>query len=510
MRRETMLAALTTALLLIACSGGEPTAPAPAEAPAAEGSAPGERQPAAPVGAEGSAAAAPVEAVAAPTLPPERAVTPGVASFPLGPQGGELVAGDIRLSVPAGALGETVTIEIEALADPTALDRDLPPSLGLGVARGGPWNVPLLRAADLSMALNYELEPGLDLELLAYHPAMRSWLVIGEGRVDETGARASFRVRQLGDMVVRATPVRADDADARCDAPELAIHEHWPGPAESQVVGLVPEEDRIPREVAFGLLTDFRLSQVYDLVEFKNEEVTDLPATRRDERAHVDEDYLMDPNAAAAVEVLAGLVRDEWVDPVSGRSAQRLRITESYDALIEHSVQSTHYQGRGIDLTLTPVPVASPQGRRAWYGRLAQLSICAGFDYVLFENEFHVHASVRPTEFGIAVAEGSGGVTGGGLAAWSERGLLAPVAWTPPGDDGVTADGLRRVVVHEGQAWLVNTAGAPPPGSVHRDGTPLDVRYPYPLSDGDVDVERAVVRPHERTREARTRHSLRD
>ena len=100
------------------------------------------------------------------------------------------------------------------------------------------------------------------------------------------------------------------------------------------------------------------------------------------------------------------------------------------------------------------------------------------------------------------------------MVAWGEQQALQPVVWGVEGSGetsvvGETADGMRRVVVRDGQAWLINTAGGPPPGSVHRDGSPIDLRYPYPLSDGTVDVERAQVRPHERTQEARSRHGLR-
>lgn len=524
---------------MVACSrrASEPSGTVPFVEGAASGSADAP--------AEGSAVA--VDAPAPPPPPPlplAPAFETGVASFPIGSSGGALVAGDARLDVPAGALASDTTIELRAVGDSEALGNAPPVGFLLGAVHGSPWNLPLERTAELVVPLRYEVPVGTPLELLAYHEQMRSYIVIGntvatasaapsvEGSGDaarpESTTRATFRVRQLGDMVVRARPVRAEGAAARCPGEGMRVHEKWPGAAEAEVVGLVPEEERIPREVAFGLLTDFRLADAFDLVEFKNEEVNDLGATRRDERNHVDEDFLMDPNAAAAVSALAALVRDEWVDPFSGVSAQRLRITESYDALIEHSVQSTHYQGRGIDLTVTPIPVASPEERGEWYGRLSRLSVCAGFDYVLFENLYHVHASVVPTEVGVALAtaEGSAGVVSTTLARFEvgtpEREVAADalrtgrLAWTDDGalaiaegsaDGRVTADGMRRVVVQDGQLFLVNTSGQPPIGSVERDGTPVDVRYPFPLTDVAVEAVDAAVRPHQAT--AGTRHQLR-
>ena len=522
-------------VLLAACSrrASEPSGTVPFVVGAADGSAAVEQP-------------EPEQAVAPTPPPPPLPIAPpfetGVASFPIGPSGGALVAGDARLDVPAGALAADTTIELRAVGEPAALNNEPPVGFLLGAVHGSPWNAPLERTAEIVVPLRYEVPAGTELELLAYHEQMRSYLVIGStvatpdglGAADGSGAqpatatRATFRVRQLGDMVVRARPVRAEGAEQRCPGDIMRVHEMWPGAAEAEVVGLVPEPDRVPREVAFGLLTDFRLAETYGLVEFKNEEVNDLGGTRRDERDHVDEDFLMDPNAAAAVSALAELVRDEWVDPFSGVSAQRLRITESYDSLIEHSVQSTHYQGRGIDLTVTPIPVAAPDVRTEWYGRLSRLSVCAGFDYVLFENLYHVHASVVPTEVGVALAtaEGSAGMVSATLArfdlgppsreiaadalrsgrlAWTEGGALA--VGEGSADTTVTADGMRRVVVQEGQAFLVNVSGEPPMGSLEQDGTPVDVRYPFPLTDGTSEVIDVSVRPHGPTSSAR--HQLR-
>ncbi len=479
------------------------------------------------------------------------------ASFPIGTTGGRIAAGGLAVEIPARALPETEVIEVGVVDGAEALEHPLPPFAVLGAYRTSPWNPGLTRAARVEAPLRRELEPGTALELLAWQPAMRAYLVVGFADVDASGRAATFSVRQLGDLVVRARPVRAETADVACAHPRMALHDEWPGGAEAEVVGLVEPDSRYERGLAFNLLTDYRLSPQFALVDFKNEEVNDLGATRANELDHQDEDYLMDPNAAAAVAALAALVDAEWRDPISGRPAQRVRITESYDSLIEHSPYSTHYQGRAIDLTLSPIPAAAGEERRAWYGRLSSLAVCAGFDYVLFENQFHVHASVVPTEMAFVTAQGGAGygvVTSEMPSArrhrqtshrWMEPGVAitdfrwegrdrfslrtraggadrvvelgsspsdggtALAAWDPEPEPGaVSVDGMRRLVVVGGQAYLANTAPLPPLGTRNADGTPVDVEYPYPVSTLDIDVLAASFREHARTRRAVERHVL--
>ena len=487
------------------------------------------------------------------TLPPELSITPAASAAQLGRPGGAIVAGAMQIVVPNNALPETTLVEASLLAAPEDLDRELPGSLILSAARGAPWDPRVSRAIEVILPLNRQLEPGMALELLAYHPSMRAFLVAGHGRVDADGTSATFTTRQLGDMIVRAAPVQAPDALERCADAGLRLHEAWPGPSEDSVVGLTPTEDRIDRTTAFNLLTDFRRSPLRQLIDFKNEEVVDATRTRRDERDTQDEDYLFDPNAASATAVLAELVAAEWLDPITGQSAIRLRVTEAYDSLIEHSAQSTHYQGRAVDLTLSPVPAPGPDSRRRWYGRLSSLSVCAGFDYVLFENEYHVHASVVPTQFALVVEDEAEqlSVAIGGLGVpraheatphrWEEPELeLAEFRWVDrdrfamevsrgdsessrfdltrrstepipvrnielPGEEAearVTVDGLREIVVRDGRAYIVNADGAPPLGSVDADGVPVHIEYPYPISRADQNVHGASFREHHRTRES--------
>ena len=100
-----------------------------------------------------------------------------------------------------------------------------------------------------------------------------------------------------------------------------------------------------------------------------------------------EEDVLIHPALVGPLARLNELVQLEW-----GRQ-ERLRVTDAYDSKLDHDpphtnparAYSLHYEGRAMDLTLSPVD----QGK---YGRLCALAHCAGFDWVLHEGT-HCHAS---------------------------------------------------------------------------------------------------------------------
>jgi hypothetical protein len=337
-------------------------------------------------------------------------------------------------------------------------------------------------------------------------------------------------------MLVRGVPVTPPDAVAACDGPNFSMRQTWPTRSEDDAAGLTPVDDRMERHVAFSLLSDFRLAPAFAGVDFKNEEVVNTGAFRADQRNHQDEDFLMDPNAAAALTALVALVEREWRDPFTGEAAVRVRVTEAYDSLIEHSSTSTHYQGRALDLTTSPVPAADGPTRRHWYGRLSRLAVCAGFDWVFFENAAHVHASVVPTEVAlVAEADGELRIETGSLLAprrlrptgrrltsisgtpdtlrWDASGafeLLSSAAQLVEGSGRArtsevaftTVDGLRQIVIRDGRAYLVNTSPVPPLGSIDAEGRPVDVEYPVALSPPGAFIRAASFREHAPTRNA--------
>lgn len=92
-------------------------------------------------------------------------------------------------------------------------------------------------------------------------------------------------------------------------------------------------------------------------------------------------DRMMTAALMAKADKLADLIDSEW-------PSFKLRVTEAWDEDDEHSSNSTHYEARGIDLTTHPLDSTK-------YGRLGRLAVNAGFEWVWYENEFHVHASLR-------------------------------------------------------------------------------------------------------------------
>jgi hypothetical protein len=101
---------------------------------------------------------------------------------------------------------------------------------------------------------------------------------------------------------------------------------------------------------------------------FKDEEGTDA-------------DRMMTPRLRDELDALAQLVTAEW-------PGKKLRVPEAWDESDEHGPKSTHYEGRAADITVSDTDSAK-------LGRLAQLAVDAGFDWVFYENAAHVHVSVK-------------------------------------------------------------------------------------------------------------------
>lgn len=92
-------------------------------------------------------------------------------------------------------------------------------------------------------------------------------------------------------------------------------------------------------------------------------------------------DRMMSPRLRSRLERLSRLVREHW-------KGVELRVTEAWDENHEHGPRSLHYAGRAADLTTSDLDPGK-------LGTLARLAVDAGFDWVFYEDQSHVHASVR-------------------------------------------------------------------------------------------------------------------
>lgn len=489
-------------------------------------------------------------------MPPRRIVEAAASGATVHRQAADIVAGDMRLEVRANSLDEPTVIQIQTRAI-DELEQGLPPGLILGAASGTPLAPEFSPVARWSVPLEYQVAPEQELEVLAWHSNLQTWLTLGRAVANREGTHAEFLTTVLGEVVFRARPEVDQTRRERCDIDTFNLGDEHPTD-EGNAVGYTARDERIERADALAYLSDVRLLDIGEQIEFKNEEATYTGRWRgRDERNHQDEDFYLDPNAAAALQILQPLVAADWYDPFTGEPAVSLRVTDSYDSLIEHSPVSTHYQGRGVDLTLNPVPAANNVSRRAYYGRLSALAVCAGFDYSFFENRFHVHASVLPTRVA-ALMEDSGGRRGvfeGLLGApsrwqlvgdWIDGDEVVPerIAWTGWSEiqlydaegngftmtssgerralsvedaEGlrVSADGLRELRVSDGALYVVNTNARVSRPTRDASGEILALAQPSvlvpnaTLEAGTYRVIDAVFQPHSASTAARERYGRR-
>ena len=152
-------------------------------------------------------------------------------------------------------------------------------------------------------------------------------------------------------------------ADARVLGSDLSQGEKVPNKSENDVVGAATT--KIKRNTTN--FNSLKKNTNPDIV-FKDEEQGQA-------------DHFMTERLKEKVDALAKKVKEEW-------PGKKLRITEAWDEQDEHSANSTHYEARAVDITV------SDQDNTK-LGRLGQLAVDAGFDWVFFENAFHIHASVK-------------------------------------------------------------------------------------------------------------------
>ena len=298
--------------------------------------------------------------------------------------GGVVEAGSYVVTIPG--LEEEVEAEWEPLSE-TALREPRPLSVVVSAAELRPLYTTTTEMMEVTLPLRRDVPLGTHLQLLSFNRSMESFFVVDENTVHEAGT-ITFRTDMFSQYAVIARP---ELGQTDCPGGPFRVRERVPNVEERLVVGEVPVESRMPREVGFSVLADMRFLPGSNIIVFKNEERHANPSV------YHDEDFLVDPRLAGPLIMVARDVLDQWVDPIGGGPAFRLRVTDAFDTMIEHSPRSNHYRGRAVDLTLSPVPPAQQQARADYYGRLSRLSVCAGFDFVHFENRHHVHASSQET-----------------------------------------------------------------------------------------------------------------
>lgn len=184
---------------------------------------------------------------------------------------------------------------------------------------------------------------------LEYAGAKASITVSGD-----SGAGAALRTGIGAESCREALIFTSDD---------LVLHEKVPNKPERDASGPITKKIKRTDPEFKNLVENTNASIV-----FKNEEGTGA-------------DRMMSKKLSDRLDALANLVTQEW-------TGVKLRVTEAWDEDDEHSGQALHYEGRAADLTTSDVDSKK-------LGRLGRLAVDAGFDWVWYENQLHIHASVK-------------------------------------------------------------------------------------------------------------------
>ena len=323
----------------------------------------------------------------------------------------DLVVGELEFIDPNGALDElNLTVEAEPVDQ-----------LGGGIAG---WSIEPSGELESIIYTRFPLPeprtPGEDIEL--WTRAEDGWGTQSIGVVTDDGRHAVAGMLHFSSqaLISRVASRKAFKDGGFCNGelasgePLRAWRSNAGGMDESEVNGAIgPADERPTHATMTQRLTNLSETAVADWVVFKNEEragpslaccSNGAPYSYPGQPGYEDEDLY---GVFELVEPLRRL--GERVHTLSCGSL-KLAVTEAFDTGTtaepngEHKDGSLHYEGRAVDLIL--VHATPPEGDttctedeldRGRYhvalGRLGQLAVEAGFDYVLYEGN-HIHASV--------------------------------------------------------------------------------------------------------------------
>lgn len=189
-------------------------------------------------------------------------------------------------------------------------------------------------------------------------------VLFGYGTIMAYGSNRFFK--SILDVILNRLSTNSQKSLAAPIMPKSLVGEKSPNLPEQNVKASGPFKNKILRDTPeFNTLVTNTNSNVI----YKDEEKTGA-------------DQIMTPKLSSAVDYLANLVMQKWNGQV------KLRITESWDENNEHSNNSLHYEARAADMTTSDLD-------KSKLSTLFDLAKTAGFDWVWYEDETHIHASVK-------------------------------------------------------------------------------------------------------------------